>query len=82
MTIDKESRLDKFYKKFISKSVNDLITNSAEYEKYKDFDLKINFTLESVNRIIKKILKPTINYKTLYLDFEKRYLKDIKRFQG
>lgn len=82
MTIDKESRLEKFYKKFISKNVNDLITNSAEYEKYKDSDLKINFTLESINRIIRKILKPTINYKTLYLDFEKRYLNDIKRFQG
>lgn len=82
MTIENVNQVDKFYQKFICDNIFDLIKNSGEYERYKDSDLRINYTLESVNRIIRKILKPKINYSTLYLDFEKRYLKEIEKFKN
>lgn len=82
MTIESVNQVDKFYQKFIYNNIFDLIKNSSEYERYKDSELRINYTLESANRIIKKILKPKISYSTLYLDFEKKYLKDIERFKN
>ena len=82
MTIENVTQVNRFYQKFIYNNIFDLIKNSSEFGRYKDSDLRINYTLESVNRIIKKILKPKISYSTLYLDFEKKYLNDIERFKN
>jgi len=62
MAIKNKSQLDKFYIKFIHKNVHDMIKNSHEHEIFKDSKLQISYTLETVNRIIRNILKPTIIY--------------------
>lgn len=82
MTIDKEIQLNSFYKKFISRKIIDLIENSTEYQNNRDTTLNINYTLQTANRIIRIILKPTINYSNLYRDFEAKYLADINRFRA
>ena len=52
MTIENVTQVNRFYQKFIYNNIFDLIKNSSEFGRYKDSDLRINYTLESVNRII------------------------------
>ena len=76
----KKSQLDRFYNRYISNHIHDFIIKSNEYNHFKKSRPEVNFTLEFMNKKIAILLKPSINYQSLFVDFENRYREDINNF--